>query len=544
MKNITIGSAWPYCNGKIHLGHVAGLIAGDVLARYYRLSDHEVTYVSGTDSHGTPIVLSANKAGLSPAELVQKKHPQFKDLFQRLGLSFDIYSTTYDQDHYKLSQNVFKELYDKELLYVKTERNPYCTFEKRFLPDTFVVGTCPHCGYTKAQGNQCENCSSILSPSELIDIRSKEHGDTIEFRNTEQFYFALEKLAPLVTQWFNDVDKSSWRSNAVTITQGWLDKGLKDRPVSRDLEWGIPVPIPGYEEKRIYVWFEAVLGYISASRKILDTAQFESHWQNPEGELIFVHGKDNVPFHTIIFPAILLGLEDHYTLPTQIVSSEYLLLEDKKFSKSSNWAVWLQDVLDEFEPDLLKFYLILHGPESHDASFSWLQFQEAVNTVLLGKYANLYNRVNSLLLKHVGQQITPTGNPDSELLAKLRASTPSISKDIEQGNLRRALFVIRDLAIEANVWLNDLEPWKKVKTNKQEAINDLYSTLLVIAEITLLLRPFIPNISALACNNLGIDNNLRWGESISTNFTFNIKPGYLVKRISDEKISELQGKLG
>ena len=543
MSNILIGSAWPYANGDIHLGHVAGLIAGDVLARYYRLQNEQVTYVSGTDSHGTPILITAKKQGLTPAELVAKKHPEFKDLFTKLGLSFDTYSTTTESDHKAFAQEVFQKLYTKGLLYLKTEKNPYSPTEKMFLADTYVVGTCPHCGYDKALGNQCENCGSLLSPEELINPKSKETGESLEFRETEQFYFALSKLEPKIKEWFANADTSLWRDNAVQTTRSWLEEGLQDRPVSRDLEWGVSVPVEGYEEKKIYVWFEAVLGYLSASKLVLQDKQAEV-WKNSETRLILVHGKDNIPFHTIIFPAILLGLDEDYVLPTQIVSSEYLLLEGQKFSKSNNWAIWLKDALAEFDADLLRYHLILQGPETQDASFGWEHFQEVINTVLLGKYANLYNRVISMLLKHVGETVTPYPVTDRVLLTKIKEAKTVINQAIEAGEHRKALLIIRDLTIEANVWLNEAEPWKTVKQDKENAVKDLYTCLLIVAELTLLLRPFVPTITRTACENLGINHDSAWEENLDSNATFALRAGHLVSRIPDEKIAELQAKLG
>jgi methionyl-tRNA synthetase len=547
-KNVFIGAAWPYCNGDLHLGHVAGLISSDVLARYFRLNGQKVMFVSGTDCHGTPITLTAEELDISPEELVNKKHPQFQFLLEKLGMSYDLYGKTFDIDHYNFVQKCFTLLYDKGLIYRKTENNPFCVQCNKFLADTYVTGTCPKCGFDKALGNQCENCGALLSPEELISLKCKKHNISCEFKNTEQFYLALSKLETEIKNWFESLDKSNWRKNSVSITKGWIKSGLKDRPITRDLDWGVPVPIENYNHKKIYVWFEAVLGYLSASQKLSKNDNndklWKEFWLDPSSNLIFVHGKDNVPFHTIILPAILIGLDYKFNLPTQIMASEYLLLEGQKFSKSRKWAIWLKDFLVDFDPDLLRFYLLINGPETSDSSFSWIQFQSQINDVLLGKFTNLHYRISSFLSKNWGNSIKPGQIVNSELISKIQSSKVYIGELIENGQHRLALETIRGLSIEVNVWLDCQAPWKVIKTDKQSAYDILYTGLICVAELGLTLRPFIPSISENALKSLQIDPKLYWLSSLPSNQEFNLDlKGYLVAKISDDMIEQQNNKL-
>jgi len=554
VRDIFIGMAWPYANGSLHLGHIAALLPADILARYHRLKGDRVLFVSGTDCHGTPIAVKARELGIEPAEIAARYHQEFAANFQQLGFDFDYYGHTSDPRHYALVQKIFLELYEKGLIYKKEELLTYCPQCQEFLPDRYVEGTCPHCGFTHARGDQCDQCGALLDPHELIDAKCKTCGATPIQKPAEHFFLKLSAFEAQLKEWV--AGQTTWRANALKFTQNLLEQGLHDRAITRDLEWGVPVPIEGYESKKIYVWFEAVCGYYTdsifwgeeqgkkAGQKEIPSAEFtlseanvlraslhsvqddngdggndkgeggndnateQIWWNNPQAWHYYVHGKDNIPFHTVIWPAILLGLGKN--LPNQIVSSEYLTLEEQKISTSRKWAVWLPDYLERYQPEALRYYLVSNGPETRDADFSWDKFIERNNKELVGTYGNLVNRLLNLAVKNF-DGVLPESPLEPEVEAKIQATFAAASALIEKAELREALRVIFDLATFGNQYLDQRAPWKAMAEDRQGAANTLFQALQVVGALAILLEPFLPFSSAKIFDILGWTRaDLKW----------------------------------
>lgn len=505
-RHILIGMAWPYANGSLHLGHIAGLLPADILARYYRLQKNQVLFVSGSDCHGTPIAIKAREQGLEPAEIAARYHQEFSENFQQLGFTFDYYGKTSDPRHYELVQKIFLELYEKGLIYKKEELLTYCPQCQEFLPDRYVEGTCPHCGFIHARGDQCDQCGNLLDPKELLNAKCKNCGATPIQKPAEHFFLKLSALENELKTWVGR--QTTWRTNALKFTQNLLEQGLHDRAITRDLVWGIPVPLAGYEQKKIYVWFEAVCGYYTDSVFWAKDGAEKSWWNNPEAWHIYIHGKDNIPFHTVIWPAILLGLEKN--LPNQIVSSEYLTLEEQKISTSRNYAVWLPDFLTKYQPDALRYYLISNGPETRDADFSWEKFVNRTNSELVGTYGNLVNRILTLSEKNFAGQL-PVSEIKPEIQTKITETFEKTQKFIEKAELRNALQEIFELASFGNQYIDQQKPWQTVKTDLATAGETLFQTLQIVGALSILLYPFLPFSSEKIFDLLGLDkNNLNW----------------------------------
>ncbi len=501
-RKIFIGMAWPYANDSLHLGRVSGLLPADILARYHRLKGDEVLFVSGSDCHGTPIAVAAREQKVEPTEIAERYHEEFTKNFERMGFSLDYYGQTSDPRHHKIVQKIFLELYEKGLIYKKEELLTYCPQCQEFLPDRYVEGTCPECGYTGARGDQCDKCGALLDPKDLIDAKCKNCGTAPIQKPAEHFFLKLSAFEKQLKDWVGG--QTSWRNNALKFTQNLLEQGLHDRAITRDLEWGVPVPVAGYEQKKIYVWFEAVCGYFTDSifwAEEHGTAGTEKNWwENPQAWHYYVHGKDNIPFHTVIWPAILLGLEKN--LPNQIVSSEYLTLEGQKISTSRHWGIWLPDYLERYKADPLRYYLIANGPETRDADFSWEKFVARNNNELVGTYGNLVNRLLNLAGKNFDGKL-PESALEPEIEEKIQATFSGAGALIEKAELRGALQAIFDLAAFGNQYLDKHEPWKTVKTDRDRAGRSLYQALQVVGALAILLEPFLPFSSAKVFEILG-----------------------------------------
>ncbi|WP_438445620.1 methionine--tRNA ligase [Gorillibacterium sp. sgz5001074] len=497
MAHIFIGGAWPYANGSLHLGRLASLLPGDVLARYYRAKGDEVLYVSGSDCHGTPIEVLAAQEGVPPSEIADRYHQEFEDVFRRMGFSYDRYTRTDRTFHHVVVQDLFRRLLESELLYKKTVRQTYCGTDRRFLPDRYVEGTCPVCG-SQARGDQCDHCSTLLDPSDLIDRTCILCGRTPEERDTEHYYLALSKLQePL--QSYVDRHAAAWKDNAVRLTRRYLEEGLPDRAVTRDLDWGVDVPVEGFEGKKIYVWIEAVSGYLSASMQwAAETGHdWRPFWSAEEGTGItayYVHGKDNVPFHSIIWPAILTGVGGLH-LPDRILSCEYMTLEGSKFSTSRNYAVWVPDLLERYHPDSIRYFLIANGPERRDTDFSWREFISSHNGELLGAYGNLVNRTLAFIVKSFGAQV-----PDGALAPEWKGRILELYREtgalLAEGNLKEALERIFGGVRGANKFFDERRPWVTVKEDPASCADTLYTCVQIIANLANLLEPFLPFSSA------------------------------------------------
>jgi methionyl-tRNA synthetase len=562
-KKILIGLAWPYANGSLHLGHASAFIGADILARYHRLAENKVLFVSGSDCYGTPIAVEAAEKGIPPSEIANKYHEEFKKtLIDGLSFSYDIYTSTTTDQHTKVVQELFLDLYKKGFLYTKIEKALYSPLLERFLPDRFVEGTCPKCGYDSARGDQCDECGTLLDPLELknpkinpkILKREKELSNNdlrLEVRESEHFYLKLTSLQKDLENWIEETS-GSWRMNASSFAKGFLRQGLKDRAITRDTEWGVPIPLPGYETKRIYVWFEAVVGYLSASKLWSEERrtpdEWKDWWKNDEAIHYYVHGKDNIPFHTIIWPALLLA-EGTLNTPNYIISSEYLNLEGKQFSKSRGWAVWLPEFLEAFDGETLRYFLVVNGPETSDANFTWSEFAQRVNGELIGTFGNLVNRVLSFSHKEFPEKLFFPEKLDSEsqeLLSIAKNAFPKVGELIAKGKFRAAFRVTLEVAEHGNRYINSKEPWLKIKdeTKRNEVEADLAVLIQLIRTLAILINPFLPKTSNKIYNFLELDfQKMNWGYP-EPETKWNIsKISPLYQKIEDEEIEKQLAKL-
>lgn len=503
--SIFIGGAWPYANGSLHLGHIASLLPGDILARYFRTKGEQVLYVSGSDCNGTPISIRANQEGVSPREIADKYHQEFEDCFKRLGFTYDLYTRTDSEHHHQVVQDIFLELLKNEKIYRKEVEQAFCQTCIQFLPDRYVEGSCPHCG-KHARGDQCDYCSNILDPLELKNPCCKICGETPTPEKTEHFYFKLSAFQQEIEEYLETVKrKHIWRDNAIHLTERYLKEGLHDRAVSRDLPIGVKVPVKGYEDKKIYVWIEAVSGYYSASKKwAKQNNQDDTIFWNEQTRSYYIHGKDNIPFHSIIWPAILLGINER-SIPTYIVSNEYLTLERKKLSTSRNWAVWVPDALDQYHPDSIRYFLTINAPENRDSDFSWREFVYSHNSELLGAYGNLVNRTFKFVEKYYGGEI-PSGRREVKIEEEIQQLYSKIGILIENTHFKQALEEIFKTIRSSNKFFDSQQPWIQVKENPEGCRDSITTCVYIISNLAQLLSPFLPFSSKKVKEMLGLDD--------------------------------------
>ncbi|WP_454052745.1 methionine--tRNA ligase [Clostridium sp. Marseille-Q7071] len=537
--SIFIGGAWPYANGSLHLGHLAALLPGDIIARYYRAKGEEVLYVSGSDCHGTPISIRAKNEKVSPMEITNRYHEEFIYCFEKLGFTYDLYSRTDDEFHKREVQSIFKNLYDNGYIYIKQEEQLYCDKCKQFLPDRFIEGVCPQCGNI-ARGDQCDSCSTLLDPLDLSDRHCKNCGNIPIVKETEQLFFALSRFQNTIETYLKT--SKGWRTNAINMTERYLREGLLDRAVSRDLPWGIDIPISGFEDKKIYVWIDAVLGYLTTSKKWArdNNGDWEKFWRE-DTISYYIHGKDNIPFHTIILPALLSGV-GIYKLPSKIISSEYLTIEGKKLSTSNNWAVWVPYIIENYNADSIRYFLTANGPEKRDTDFSWREFINSNNGELLGAYGNLVNRTLIFIQKYF-DNIIPKGTIDETIKNNTLKLYKSVGNKIENGELKEALEEIFIFIRSINKYFDEERPWITIKEDREKCINTIYNCVQVIGNLSNLLEPFIPFSSKEIRNWLFI-KNVNW-------HYIEVKEGIelgevriLFERIDKSKIEEEVKKLG
>jgi methionyl-tRNA synthetase len=520
---IHVSVAWPYANGDLHVGHLAGAyLPADIFARYHRLKGNRVLMVSGSDAHGTPITVEADKTGKTPREVFEHYHRRFLETQQAIGISYNLFTHTDTENHHRIAQDFFTKLYEGEYLYRQKQQQLYSENEQRFLPDRYVEGTCPICGYHEARGDQCDNCGNILDALELINPRSKTDGSTPIVRETEHFFLDLPAFTDRLLPYLES-HADHWRPNVINFARNYVEGGLKGRPVTRDIAWGIPVPLDGWEDKRLYVWFEAVMGYFTASIEWSqinnDPDAWKNWWYNPEARIYKFIGKDNIPFHTVIWQAELLGVdriyEDdesrHLNLPYDVPANEFMNIEGQAFSKSRNWAVWLPDILTRYDPDAIRFYVASAIPETRDSDFSWAEFLSRNNDELVGTWGNLANRVLSFAFKHWGGVVPEPGDlrpADRELLNKLENGFDQIGDLLEGVKLRAALREILALAREVNGYL-DRAPWFGViKQDKAAAATTVYTALRAIDTLKILFAPFLPFSSEELHRTLGYQGQL------------------------------------
>lgn len=488
---VFIGGAWPYANGSLHIGHLSSLLGGDVLARYFRLRGHQVCYVSGSDCHGTPITLRAKKDGVEPGQISSRYHREFADCFQRLGFSYDHFGRTDCDEHKRFVQGFFKSLFDHGQLYEKEAEQAYCIACSQFLPDRFVTGKCPHCG-KEARGDQCDACGSLLDPSQLLERTCSICGGSPEFRPARHLFLPLSQFSEALNEFLEEAQ--GWRLNALGLTRRYLDEGLKDRAATRDIDWGVDVPLEGYSGKKIYVWVEAVLGYLSTCLQVCREKEkdFDTFWGDRQENLLhyYIHGKDNIPFHTVILPALLMA-HGGLKLPDRIISSEYETLEGRKISTSGNWAIWVPDLLERYHPDSIRYFFVANGPERKDSDFSWTEFYNCHNADLVGQFGNLVNRCLVFVHKSHGGKV-PAGTLEESVTSEIEKAFASCGSAIEQGAFREALASAFALVRFGNKYFDERKPWITVRENPTACSTALFNCFQIIASLSVLLEPFIP----------------------------------------------------
>jgi methionyl-tRNA synthetase len=528
-QKILVSVAWPYANGPLHLGHIAGAyLTADIFARYHRLIGNDVLVVSGSDSHGTPVTVTADEEGITARAVFERSHALFLEAWQKLGISFDLFTHTDTENHWAISQDFFKRLLDKNFIYKATAKQVYCENDARFLPDRYISGTCPHCKFPRARGDQCDNCGRVLDAIELIEPQCKfaKPGDAphrIAIRESEHFYLDLGKFEQRLLDYLADKD-AYWKPNVVAFVRNWLKSGLHGRAITRDLDWGITLPIPGYDSKRIYVWFEAVIGYYSASvewAKNRGTPEKWKEWWTRDENVrtYYFVGKDNIPFHTIIWPSMLLGYAENLPLPYDVPANEFLNLEGRKFSKSEHWAVWINDYLKTYDPDPLRYLLSANMPEFADTDFTWKEYVRRNNDELIANWGNLANRVLTFTYKNFDQCVPAPGeltDADRALIEKSEAAFARVGDALERVRFKEAIGIAIDLARETNQYLQIAEPWKTIKADRARAATSLYVALRVIDNLKTLFYPFLPFTSNALHAQLGYDGDLLGAVEIKT----------------------------
>ena len=493
-KRYLVTSALPYANGPVHIGHLAGVyIPSDIYTRYLRLRGRDVISVCGSDEHGVPITIKARQEGVSPQDIVDKYHGIIKESFRRLGMSFDIYSRTTSPMHHKTASDFFRKLYDDGKFIEQTSQQYYDEEAGQFLADRYIVGTCPHCQNERAYGDQCEKCGSTLNATDLIGPKSAITGSTPVLRETKHWFLPLDRYEEFLRKWILDGHKE-WKSNVYGQCKSWLDLGLQPRAVSRDLDWGIPVPVEGADGKVLYVWFDAPIGYISATKEL--TPDWEKYWKDEDTKMVHFIGKDNIVFHCIVFPSMLRA-HGGYILPENVPANEFLNLEGDKISTSRNWAVWLHEYLEEFpgKEDVLRYVLCANAPETKDNDFTWKDFQARNNNELVAVLGNFVNRALVLTQKYYGGAVPPAGELtayDRETVAEIPVIKKSLEENIENYRFREALKDAMNLARLGNKYLADSEPWKLVKTDPERVKTILNVALQITANIAVAIEPFMP----------------------------------------------------
>ncbi len=509
-KRTLITTALPYANGPVHIGHLAGVyVPADIYARFLRLRGEDVVMVGGSDEHGVPITLRARKEGVTPQEIVDRYHAIIKDSLGELGVSFDIYSRTTSELHHQTASEFFRRLYDKGEFTVQTALQPYDEKGGEFLADRYVVGTCPKCGNEHAYGDQCEACGSSLNVTDLINPCSSLTGEPVKMRETTHWYLPLDKWEEKLRSWIIDGHKE-WKTNVYGQCKSWLDGGLQPRAVSRDLNWGVPVPVEGAEGKVLYVWFDAPIGYISNTKELLPDS-WETWWKDPETRIINFIGKDNIVFHCIVFPAMLMAYGDNFQLPDNVPANEFLNLEGDKISTSRNWAVWLHEYLKDMpgKQDVLRYVLTANAPETKDNDFTWADFQARNNNELVAILGNFVNRAVVLTHKYFGGMTPVAGeltDADRQALSDIKAAVAAETEAIETFHFREALKQAMEIARVGNRYLQETEPWRVAKTDMSRTATILNIALQICGNIAIAFEPFIPFTSAKLAKMLGLDS--------------------------------------
>lgn len=559
-KRYTITAALPYTNGPVHIGHLAGVyIPADIYARFQRLQNKDVLFICGSDEHGVPITIKAKKEGVSPQEIVDKYHGMIKASFEDFGISFDNYSRTSAKIHHETASGFFRKLYDENKFVEEITEQLYDEEAQQFLADRFVIGTCPKCGFEESYGDQCENCGTSHNATDLINPKSAISGSTPITKQTKHWFLPLDQYEGWLKEWILESHKQDWKANVYGQCKSWIDDGLRPRAVTRDLDWGIPVPVDGAEGKVLYVWFDAPIGYISSTKEWAEKqgTNWEPYWKDQDTKLLHFIGKDNIVFHCIIFPAMLKA-EGSYILPDNVPANEFLNLEGNKISTSKNWAVWLHEYLEEFpgQQDVLRYTLTANAPESKDNDFTWADFQARNNSELVAIFGNFINRVVVLTHKYYQGVIPSVGNltdVDEKTLAELRAYPEVIGSAIERYRFREAQTELMNVARLGNKYLADEEPWKTIKTDAARTQTIMNVALQIAAALAVLSEPFLPHSSQklkkiLAFDELDASQLPLWNHISEENPL--LPSGHsiasselLFSRIEDEQIQQQRDKL-
>lgn len=547
-KRYLVTSALPYANGPVHIGHLAGVyVPSDIYVRYLRLRGRDVVWVCGSDEHGVPITIKARKEGITPQDVVDKYNDIIKRSFEGLGISFDIYSRTTSPTHYKTASEFFRTLYDKGVFSEATSQQYYDEEAKTFLADRYIMGTCPHCQAEGAYGDQCEKCGSTLSPTDLINPKSMISGSAPVMKETTHWYLPLDKYEPALREWILEGHKE-WKTNVYGQCKSWMDLGLQPRAVSRDLNWGIPVPVEGAEGKVLYVWFDAPIGYISATKDL--TPDWEKYWKSEDTKMVHFIGKDNIVFHCIVFPAMLMA-HGGYILPENVPANEFLNLEGDKISTSRNWAVWLNEYLEDMpgKQDVLRYVLCANAPETKDNDFTWKDYQARNNNELVAVLGNFVNRALVLTHKYYGGVVPEAGeltDYDRDILAELPRIKVALEESLENYRFREALKEAMNIARLGNKYLADTEPWKVVKTDPERVKTILNVALQIVANTTVAIEPFMP-FSAEKLRRMLAVEKIEWdmigrSDVIPAGHTI-AAPELLFEKIEDEVIERQIKKL-
>lgn len=543
---ILVTSALPYANGDIHLGHLSGCyLPADIYTRYHRLKGEDIIHVCGTDEHGVPCLIRAEKEGISPKELVDRYHGSIKNSFVALGIEFDNFSRTTLPHHHKLAQNFFLKLYNSGYIFSKTIERFYCPSCKKFLPDRYIEGTCPNCGNKEARGDECEVCGRWLEPELLIEPKCKICSASPILKSTKHWFFDLPKFQERLKEWLSS--KKNWKPNVFEFCQNWLREGLEPRAISRDLPWGVSVPLKEAKEKVLYVWFEALIGYISSTiewaEKRNTPEEWKNYWLDPKTKLIHFIGKDNIAFHAIVWPAMLMGYQD-FILPSEIPANEFLNLEARPFSTSRNWVIWVPDCLSEFSPDSIRYALAINLPENRDVDFTWKDFQARNNNELADIFGNYVNRVALFTKKYFGGEIKKPENlkpEDEEFLKKIDENIKTIEKLIENFEIKSSAREWMNLAALGNRYFDYQQPWRKIKENKKDAERVIGVCWKLISSLGVISNPYIPFTAEKIEKMLGFKKR-KWEDAYKKELpSIMNKPEILFKKIEDEKI-ELQIK--
>lgn len=526
-ERILVCLAWPYAKSSTHVGQLVGAyIPGDIFARFQRMSGNEVLMVSGSDAHGTPITVDADREGVTPDVIVDRYHPQIVAVWEKLGMSWDLYTKTTTENHYQVTQDVFLRLLEKGYLFTAKQMAPYCPTDRRFLQDRYVLGICPNCGYPQARGDQCEECGKLLDVDQLIKPYCRICGSKeapLEFRETEHFFLDLPKLQPALETWLAGATRH-WRPNTLAFTNNWLREGLKPRAITRDLSWGVPIPVPGYEDKRIYVWFDAVIGYLSASKEWAQRkgepdawkAFWETSAENPQpSKAYYFIGKDNISFHTVIWPAMLLGYGD-LVLPYDVPANEFMQMGGHKASTSAGNVIWSQDALDRYGPNALRYYLTANMPETRDSDFSYEELVRRNNDELVATFGNAAHRTLTFVQKNFAAQVPAQGTllpEDKALLEVASAAFVTVGQSINAVHLREGLQEAMAVARAVNKYLDDQAPWKTIKTDRDRAATSLNTVIQVLGALRILLAPYLPHAAQQLHEMLGFSGSVddcRW----------------------------------